>query len=100
MKELYGKAKVFISASYFESFGLTALEAMQAECYCLLSDIPGYKQLDLPEESYFKVNDTYSIKNAILNLIQKNEPIKNKLIFNKKYEWDNIIKEFEKILDN
>lgn len=99
MKELYGKASVFISASFFESFGLTALEAMQAGCYCLLSDIPGYKQLDLPEECYFKVSDTNSIKDAITNYIPKSDTIKSKLTFNKKYEWDNIIKEFENILD-
>lgn len=98
MKELYGKAKVFISASYFESFGLTALEAMQAECYCLLSDIPGYKQLDLPEECYFKVNNISDIREKIEKVIKADDLTQVKL-FDNKYEWGNIIKEFDNILN-
>jgi len=41
IKSLYGRASIFISASYFESFGQTVLEAVRAGCYPLLSDIGG-----------------------------------------------------------
>lgn len=96
LKELYGKATVFISASWFESFGLTVLEALQAECYVLASDNLGYKELNLGKEHYFGVQDPDNLKEKLKELFKKEE-IQGKK-FDKKYEWNNLIKDYEEVL--
>ncbi len=94
MKELYGKASIFISASWFESFGMTVLEAMQAECFCLISNIPGYKELNLSKENYFKVKNYNDLMIKLRCLINNKNKLKIKK-FDKKFEWNNIIKKYE-----
>lgn len=44
-RELYGKAAVYINPSYAESFGITTVEALQAGCYCIVSDTGIAEQL-------------------------------------------------------
>ena len=97
MKELYGKASIFISASWFESFGLVILEAMQAECYCLVSDIPGYKQLDLGKEHYFKLKNLEDLMDKIKILVTNRTKLKVSE-FNKSFEWKNVIKKYTGVL--
>ncbi|MDZ7799149.1 MAG: glycosyltransferase family 4 protein [Patescibacteria group bacterium] len=91
MKNLYGHASIFISASWFESFGLTVLEAIQAGCYPLVSDIGGHREI-LKNKKYFLNKD---LKIKIEKLInQKINPPK----FNQNYNWKNVIKKYEEIL--
>ncbi len=96
LKEIYGKASIFISASWFESFGLTVLEALQAECYVLVSDNMGHKQLDLGEDHYFGVNALGDLKKK-LNLLLNSKSLKVKN-FDDKFEWQNVIKKYESML--
>jgi len=96
LKELYGKASIFVSASYFESFGLTVLEAIQAGCYVLVSDNMGHKQVGLVPENYFEVGLVKNLHRKLKVLLKKKEI--NVSSLSKKFEWDNIIKEYEKIL--
>ncbi len=96
LRKLYGKAKIFVSASWFESFGLTVLEALQAECYVLVSDNPGYKELNLGEQHYFKNKNHKDFREKLEKTLRKKK-IEGKP-FDRKYEWDNIIKKYEKVL--
>ena len=41
----YAQASVFVSLARYEPFGLTVLEAAQAGCALLLSDIPSFREL-------------------------------------------------------
>jgi len=97
MKKYYGKASIFISASWFESFGLTILEAMQSECHVLVSNIPGYKQLDLNNEDYFKLKNTGDLTIKIRGLINNKDKLRVK-DFDKRFEWENIIKKYDGVL--
>lgn len=97
MKDFYGKSSIFISASYFESFGLTVLEAMQAGCRCLVSDIDGYKQLDMPEDCYFRSKNIEDLKSKIKSFLFYDDFSKH-VTFSEKYEWKNIIMNYEKLL--
>lgn len=97
LKNLYGKSSIFVSASYFESFGLTVLEALQAECYVLASDNLGYKQIELEDQNYFEVGNIDELNEKLKSLLEK-KTIKGRK-FDKKYEWENIIKEYEKVLN-
>ncbi len=69
MKDFYGKASIFISASYFESFGLTLLEAISAGCYPIVSDIAAHKEVLKNNPNVFKKNDAISIKDKIIEAI-------------------------------
>lgn len=86
MKHLYGHASIFISASYFESFGMTVLEALSAGCYPLVSDIPTYNEL-VNEENVFKNKE--ELNKRLRDLISSKISIKN-ISLNKK--TDNIKK--------
>ncbi len=96
LKKLYGKSSIFISASWFESFGLTVLEALQAECYILASNNSGYKELELGKDHYFERGDPDSLRKKLKEVLKK-EKLKGEK-FNKKYEWENIIKKYEEVL--
>jgi len=90
MKNLYGHASIFVSASYFESFGMTVLEALSAGCYPLVSDIGGYKEFNLDKQHYFKVKNPKELMKKLKVLI--NEKIKlNVAKFNNQFEWASIM---------
>jgi len=69
LEKIYGRAKIFVSASRFESFGLAVLEAMSSGCYCLVSDIAGHRQLNLDYEHYFSLGDVYNLTTKIKTII-------------------------------
>lgn len=98
MKEFYGKATIFISASYFESFGQTVLEAISAGCFPLLSDIRGHRFIINDEQCFFKPGDISEIRSKIKDTITKKEL--PSLTFDiKKFEWNNIVKRYITVLE-
>jgi len=94
MKELYGKAKVFVSASWFESFGMTVLEAIQAGCYPIVSDIGGHREVisEDGDEYFFELKNVGELRMKLAKAIDNKKL--NVPKFNDKFLWDNIIKEF------
>lgn len=98
MKELYGKAKIFISASHFESFGLTVLEAISAGCYPLVSDIGGHRYILNDDRYFFKLNDVADLRRKLSNLIQ-NMPETFSIDINR-FNWDTVIKDYTSLLEN
>jgi glycosyltransferase involved in cell wall biosynthesis len=95
IKKLYGKASIFISASWFESFGLTILEALSAKCYPIVSDIEGHREILNNQEMLFKLGNPEDLKNKLRKIINLGvKPLKKP----KHYYWDFIIKRYESIL--
>lgn len=75
-QELYrlmAEAKLLVLPSFYEGFGLTPLEALYFGTDTLISDIPVLKEIyeDFPV-TFFKVGDTDSLKNSLLNHKSKN----------------------------
>ena len=87
MKTMYGKARIFISASWFESFGLTLIESISAGCYPIVSDIDAHKEIIQNQDSLFKLKNPDDLKNKILNSINK----KQKKINILRFHWNNIM---------
>jgi len=97
MRNFYGHAKIFISASYFESFGLSVLEAISAGCQILVSNIQGHKQIKLNDQYYFDKGDSLTLSKKIKMLIKKQNYNK---ISCKKFYWDKIIKHYVQVITN
>ena len=88
LRQLYSHARCFVLPSVNEGFPMVMLEAMAYSLPILCSDIPGTRQVELPEEDYFTVRDVDSLCAAITRQLDKpNEPQHYDL---EKYNWDTI----------
>ena len=88
LRQLYSHARCFVLPSVNEGFPMVMLEAMAYGLPILCSDIPGTRQVELPEEDYFIVRDVDSLCDAITRQLAKpNEPQHYDL---EKYNWDTI----------
>jgi glycosyltransferase involved in cell wall biosynthesis len=45
VRRTFAQARIFASSALYEPFGLTVLEAAQARCALVLSDIPTFREL-------------------------------------------------------
>lgn len=62
---LYATAALFVLPSLHEGLPICALEAGSVGCPVLLSDIPGNRDLGLPERHYFRSGDVESLASAL-----------------------------------
>ena len=85
---IYKLSSIFVSASLYEGFGIPVLEAMAAKVPFVLSDIEVFKEITSNEGIYFDPENTDSIINKILYLINNN------------YEKKRLIKYAEKRTDD
>jgi glycosyltransferase involved in cell wall biosynthesis len=60
----YEEAAVFTSASLYEPFGLSVLEAAQAGCALVLSDIATFRELWEGAALFFRSRDAQSLAEA------------------------------------
>ena len=86
--QLYSHARLFVLPSVNEGFPMVLLEAMAYGLPILCSDIPGTRQVDLPEQDYFAVKDVDALCAAITRLLDgPNEPQHYNL---EQYDWKTI----------
>lgn len=95
---LYAQAKVFISPSLMEGFGLPPLEAMSASCLVLLSDIPSFREVCQDSAFYFDPLSTDALKQQLhfvynLDHKKKTEYIEKGLDRVKDFSWRNMAQE-------
>jgi glycosyltransferase involved in cell wall biosynthesis len=98
MKKLYGTSRIFISASYFESFGLTVLEAVSAGCYPLVSDIGGHRFIIDDDKFFFQKENIEDLRKKLSHLIR--HTFTNKKINIERFSWNNVIKDYISLLEN
>lgn len=96
MKKVYGKASIFISASYFESFGLTVLEAVSAGCYPLVSDIGGHRFILKDDKYFFEKQNVEDLRTKLRHLISHRFSAPK--ISLERFDWDHVIKDYMSLL--
>lgn len=97
MKKLYGHAGIFISASYFESFGLTVLEALSAGCYPLVSDIGGHRYIIHDDRFFFRKGNVGELREKLAVLMKRGVP--DIMVDITRFSWDSVIKEYLALLE-
>lgn len=73
LKKIYGSAKIFVSPSFFESFGINVVEAMQAGAVPLVSDIPSYRSIVQEEAFLFPVGDAEGLGRKLSSLLRRED---------------------------
>lgn len=69
LAEKLARRPVFVSAARYEPFGLAVLEAAQAGCALVLSDIPTFRELWQGAATFVAADDARGFANAITSLI-------------------------------
>ena len=89
LRQLYSHARAFVLPSVNEGFPMVLLEAMAYGLPIVCSDIPGTRQVDLPEQNYFGVGDIDSLCAAITRMLgtPAESPIRYEL---EQYDWQSI----------
>lgn len=95
---LVGKAAIYISASRFENSPVSVLEAISAECYPLLSDIPPHRLLIDNSDYIFDANDEKSLAQKIEKKINE---IQSGTEFNipKPSDWTTVSERYNAIFE-
>lgn len=88
LRQLYSHARLFVLPSVNEGFPMVLLEAMAYGLPILCSDIPGTRQVDLPEHDYFTVRDVDSMCNAITRHLAAPNTFQHYEL--KHYDWQSI----------
>lgn len=70
---LYKRATAFVYPSLYEGFGLTILEAFEAECPVILSDTPSFVEVADEAAVYFNPNDEVQMASAIMTVLGNSE---------------------------
>lgn len=80
--EYYSKSKIYISIPMSDSFPISLMEAMSAECLCIISDLPAYKGLMKHKENSLIVSNEEILKadymEQVLELDKKEILLRNK----------------------
>jgi glycosyltransferase involved in cell wall biosynthesis len=88
LRQLYSHARGFVLPSVNEGFPMVLLEAMAYGLPIVCSDIPGTRQVELPEQDYFAVKDVDALCEAITRLL---DSPKEALHYDlEKYDWKHI----------
>lgn len=88
LRQLYSHARALVLPSVNEGFPMVLLEAMAYGLPIICSDIPGTRQVELPENDYFAVGDVNALAAAITRLLDT--PAERQNYDLTPYNWDHI----------
>ncbi len=99
--ELYSHAGLFVLPSYYEGLPIVLLEAMSYGLSCIASDIPANRNVDMPEERFFKPGDIQTLSAMISKFTEKRltpeERDSQISMIRQRYDWDRISGETLKV---
>ena len=91
LRQLYSHARAFVLPSVNEGFPMVLLEAMAYGLPILCSDIPGTRQVDLPEQDYFAVTDVDALSAAITTCLAAPKALQHYDL--QQYDWQAIARQ-------
>jgi glycosyltransferase involved in cell wall biosynthesis len=104
LARLYASCDVFVSASWWESFGLPPLEAMACGAPVVMTDSRGVREYAVPDENCLMTppRDPHSLAKAITRVLT-NQNLAARLRQNgpptaAKFSWDDAVNRFEKAI--
>ncbi|MDD5163414.1 MAG: glycosyltransferase family 4 protein [Candidatus ainarchaeum sp.] len=101
--ELMGSSEFFVSASEYEGFGITALEAMAAGCIPILNNIVSFREFIRGENGFIadfgesKVASEKIITAIKMQKKEKNAVIESCIEFAGKFSWEKKALEYKKV---
>jgi len=103
MKEMYGHASIFILASYFENMNVTLMEAMQAKCAIISTNIGGNMELLGNNGLFFSPGNIDNLADTMQKIINNYDLVleygqKAQIRINSNFLWSNIINSYMDIL--
>jgi len=104
LKKAYSKAEFFVSASEYEGFGISAIEAMAAGCIPILNDIDSFNQFVKDGNNGFIADFARHEKTAekiskilCLKASEKSRLLKAAREKAKEFDWRNVVKKVIKV---
>lgn len=97
------EAKALINASFYEGFGLPALEAMSLYTPCILSDIPVYRELYGESAFFFDAVSANQLAQKIVEMEQSDnyfEVCKKGFELAQKSSWNKASKQYISIIES
>lgn len=103
LKKEVSEAKALINASFYEGFGLSALEAMSVSTPCILSNIPVYRELYKETALFFDPKNPLELAQKIKDLKDLenyNDLCKRSLEASQKFSWKTASAQYIAIIEN
>jgi len=104
LAELFGKSDIFASASKYEGFGISAVEAMAAGLIPVLNTIPTFRDFIRHGENGFVVDfsDVERAGRTILRVLELSPAERKKMSmyatqFAQRFSWESSIEKFENV---
>ena len=97
------EAKALINASFYEGFGLPALEAMSIYTPCILSNIPVYRELYSETAFFFDVTSANQLAQQVEVMEQSDnyfEICKKGFELSQNFSWDITSKQYILIIES
>ncbi len=93
--KMLSEASLFISESYFESFGVAVVEAIASGCSVLLSDIEAHRMFVKDSNCFTDPNDIDSLAEKMQQFISGEKAFKANRELIKQYSWDIVTDAYE-----
>jgi glycosyltransferase involved in cell wall biosynthesis len=97
------EAKALINASFYEGFGLPALEAMSLYTPCILSDIPVYRELYSETAIFFDAKSAHQLAGQVEAMEQSNnyfEICEKGFELSQNFSWTRTSKQYISIIES
>ncbi len=93
MRKLYGEAKVFVLASWFENMSISLLEAKQAGCHIVASRVGGNPEI-VSADSLFTVRDRADLCRVMCDKMREVDIPAASTI----YDWPVVLPDYAKVI--